>query len=68
MTGIRVVDVADAATFELIPPCADRQFDHRTCDYWENADRGSKASRPALLSAPRTEGDARTNRTANPFA
>src|SRR3954468_2801769 len=67
MAGLRVVDVADAATFELIPPCADPQFDHRTCDYWENADRGSKASRPGLLTGPRTD-DPRSNRAANPFA
>ena len=30
-----------------IPPCADPGFDHRTCDYWEDADRGSKAARLA---------------------
>jgi len=39
----------DTDAFALIPPCADPRFDHRTCDYWEDADRGSKASRPSLL-------------------
>ena len=39
----------DGATFALIPPCADPRFDHRTCDYWEDADRGSKQSRPSWL-------------------
>jgi GNAT superfamily N-acetyltransferase len=35
-----------------VPPCADSRFDHRSCDYWEDADRGSKAFRPAWLTAP----------------
>ncbi len=45
----RIVDVSDDAIFGLVPPCADPRFDHRTCDYWEDADRGSKASRPQML-------------------
>ncbi len=45
----RIVDVTDEAGFGRIPPCADPRFDHRTCDYWEDADRGSQANRPALL-------------------
>lgn len=49
--AIEIVDVGDEPTFRLIPPCADPRFDHRTCDYWEDADRGSKASRPAWLEA-----------------
>ena len=49
MTPIRIVDVADEATFRLIPPCADNGFDHRTCDYWEDAERGSKAARLSWL-------------------
>jgi hypothetical protein len=49
MVEIRIVDVTDEPTLRLIPPCADPRFDHRTCDYWEDADRGSKASRPAWL-------------------
>jgi ribosomal protein S18 acetylase RimI-like enzyme len=51
MTTIRIVDVTDDASFALVPPCADPTFDHRTCDYWEDADRGSKATRPAWLEA-----------------
>ena len=51
MARVEIVDVADEARFELIPPCADASFDHRTCDYWEDADRGSKASRPSWLPA-----------------
>lgn len=47
----RFLDVRDVATFGRIPPCADPRFDHRTCDYWEDADRGSKAARPSWLSA-----------------
>lgn len=49
--AIQIVDVGDASSFGLIPPCADARFDHRTCDYWEDADRGSKASRHAWLEA-----------------
>jgi len=48
----RIIDVVDAEGFGLIPPCADPGFDHRTCDYWEDADRGSKAARLAWLEAP----------------
>ncbi|HEX7492522.1 MAG TPA: hypothetical protein VF337_12545 [Candidatus Limnocylindrales bacterium] len=51
MTKLEIVDVADEARFGLIPPCADPSFDHRTCDYWEDADRGSKGSRPGWLRA-----------------
>jgi hypothetical protein len=49
MPDVRVIDVVDTAAFGRIPPCADARFDHRTCDYWEDADRGSKASRPGWL-------------------
>ena len=42
---IAIVDVTDETTFALLPPCADPGFDHRSCDYWEDADRGSKAIR-----------------------
>jgi GNAT superfamily N-acetyltransferase len=51
MGMIRIVDVTDIAAFERIPPCADPGFDHRSCDYWEDADRGSKAARAAWLKA-----------------
>jgi ribosomal protein S18 acetylase RimI-like enzyme len=51
VTSIRIVNVVDEASFGLLPPCADPSFDHRTCDYWEDADRGSKAARPAWLEA-----------------
>ncbi len=49
--AIRIVDVTDEATFALVPPCADAGFDHRSCDYWEDADRGSKAARASWLRA-----------------
>jgi hypothetical protein len=51
MARVEIVDLTDEARFGLIPPCADPSFDHRTCDYWEDADRGSKASRPSWLPA-----------------
>ena len=49
MARIEIVDVIDEAAFGRVPPCADPAFDHRTCDYWEDAERGSKTSRPAWL-------------------
>jgi GNAT superfamily N-acetyltransferase len=78
--AIRIVDVTDETTFALLPPCADPGFDHRSCDYWEDADRGSKAVRlswidPAAAppapgqSRPRNPfGDDDDERTFNPFA
>ena len=80
--AIRIVDVTDDATFRLLPPCADPGFDHRSCDYWEDADRGSKAARAAWLpgaaappppSAPARPrnpfgGDADEEPAFNPFA
>jgi GNAT superfamily N-acetyltransferase len=67
--AIRIIDVTDEPSFRLIPPCADPGFDHRSCDYWEDADRGSKAARMAWFDpssaapppAPRAP-------AANPFA
>jgi ribosomal protein S18 acetylase RimI-like enzyme len=66
MCAFRIVDVTDADSFGLVPPCADSGFDHRTCDYWEDADRGSKAARSAWLEgAPKPSPK---TRPANPFA
>jgi GNAT superfamily N-acetyltransferase len=52
VTALRILDIGDDPDFRRIPPCADPRFDHRTCDFWEDADRGSRASRPAWLTAP----------------
>jgi hypothetical protein len=69
MTAIRIADVTDEATFRSIPPCADPGFDHRTCDYWEDADRGSKAARLAWLEgAPPSAASPRPTAADNPFA
>jgi ribosomal protein S18 acetylase RimI-like enzyme len=69
MAPIRIVDVSDRPTFELVPPCADPSFDHRTCDYWEDADRGSKSARASWLEGQRPQAapgpPARTD--VNPF-
>jgi GNAT superfamily N-acetyltransferase len=66
--AIRIVDVTDAPSYALLPPCADPGFDHRSCDYWENADRGSKAARASWLEpAPQPEPRAAAT-AANPFA
>lgn len=66
--SVRIVDVTDPASFELIPPCADPAFDHRTCDYWEDADRGSKAHRASWLEAGSPPPAAPASLAGNPFA
>ena len=66
--AIKFVDVGDEASFGLIPPCADARFDHRTCDYWEDADRGSKASRPAWLDVAAPRRSPAQALSENPFA
>ena len=65
---VRIVDVGDEASLALIPPCADARFDHRTCDYLEEADRGSKASRPAWLEPVPVTRAAAPALADNPFA
>ncbi len=64
--AIRIVDVRDEDAFALVPPCADAGFDHRSCDYWEDADRGSKAARASWLSAAAPAPVAK-QRSRNPF-
>src|SRR5258707_482116 len=49
MEAIRVIDVVDDEGFRRIPPCADPGFDHRSCDYWEDAATGSTAAPPSWL-------------------
>ena len=68
MGTITILDVTDPATFGRIPPCADPGFDHRSCDYWENAEHGSKAARLSWLqpSAEREAEPARKAPPANP--
>ncbi len=67
--SVRIVDVTDDASFRLVPPCADPGFDHRSCDYWEDAERGSKAARLAWLEPARAaETTPRPGPADNPFA
>jgi hypothetical protein len=66
MARIEIADLADVARFGLIPTCADPAFDHRTCDYWEDADRGSKASRPSWLPPARGSSGVSTGSSAGP--
>jgi len=68
MADIRIVDITDAAGFDLIPPCADPGFDHRSCDYWEDAAHGSKAARLAWLKTGAAPPDRAVGRPPNPFA
>src|SRR5712691_2914670 len=71
MGTIRILDITDAATFGRIPPCADPGFDHRSCDYWEDEARGSKAARLSWLASPAgasaSGGEASLARPTNPF-
>ena len=69
MATLRIVNVADLEAFRLLPPCADPGFDHRSCDYWEDADRGSKAARSSWLEAvPAPAPASRPAVADNPFA
>jgi GNAT superfamily N-acetyltransferase len=65
---IRIVDIRDADGFGRIPPCADPGFDHRSCDYWEDADRGSKAARLSWWDPSAAPTPAPRPAQANPFA
>jgi ribosomal protein S18 acetylase RimI-like enzyme len=67
VAAIRIVDVTDEAAFRLIPPCADPGFDHRTCDYWEDSARGSKAARLSWLEAGSATAATPPSRPRNPF-
>jgi len=63
-----VLDITDTETFGRLPPCADPRFDHRSCNYWEDDVRGSKAARSSWwqVSAPAPEPRSRP-RSDNPF-
>lgn len=74
--AIRIEDVVDETSFGLVPPCADPSFDHRSCDYWEDADRGSRSARaiaPAAVPRPPARphnpfgGDEANEPAVNPF-
>jgi GNAT superfamily N-acetyltransferase len=65
---IRIVDVTDDTSFRLLPPCANPGFDHRSCDYWEDADRGSRAARSSWLKATPLPAPDAPRRPRNPFA
>ena len=62
--------MSDESVFGRLPPCVDPRFDHRSCDYWEDGARGSKAARPALWrSRPQPHlADQGTPEPDNPFA
>ncbi|HJW22220.1 MAG TPA: hypothetical protein VJ506_07325, partial [Candidatus Limnocylindrales bacterium] len=68
MSQLRIVDVTDEARFRALPPCADPSFDHRTCDYWEDDVRGSKAARSSWLSSAPAAPAPRPSVADNPFA
>ena len=68
---IVILDVTDDSSFGRIPLCVDPGFDHRSCDYWEDPDRGSRAARLDWLqpAAPSTSSadSAPRQAPANPF-
>jgi hypothetical protein len=65
---LRTIDVTDEATVRALPPCADPRFDHRSCDYWEDADRGARMARPSWLSSEAPPPPPRADLSDNPFA
>lgn len=67
MTAIRILDVTAITGFARIPRCVDPGFDHRSCDYWEDDRRGSKAARLSWLE-PGAPPPPEPARVANPFA
>jgi hypothetical protein len=67
MPELRVVDIRDRDGFARIPPCADPGFDHRSCDYWEDADRGSKAARSSWWEASSAPAPPPPATSDNPF-
>ena len=66
MKALRIVDITDAESFRLVPPCADPGFDHRSCDYWEDGDRGAKAARLSWWD-PGAAAPAERPKASNPF-
>jgi ribosomal protein S18 acetylase RimI-like enzyme len=64
---IQILDITDEAGLRRMPPCVDPGFDHRTCDYWEDERRGSKASRLSWLE-PTPPPPPQPERPFNPFA
>lgn len=67
--GIHILDVDGEGTIELLPPCADPGFDHRSCDYWEDEVRGSKAARSSWLDVTSPPPKPKPKRRSdNPFA
>lgn len=68
MPEVRIVDIRDAEGFARIPPCADPGFDHRSCDYWEDGDRGSRAARLSWWDRSATPSPPGRAPSANPFA
>jgi GNAT superfamily N-acetyltransferase len=66
--GYRIRDVTDQAGFDRIPPCADPGFDHRSCDYWEDDQRGSKAARLSWLTGGAPAPAPKPSLANNPFA
>ena len=68
MDDLRTLDVTDEATFSRLPPCADPGFDHRSCDYWEDDLRGSRAARLDWLTPTPQRTEALASGAAhNPF-
>ena len=68
MPNVEIVDITDGARFGLVPPCADPSFDHRTCDYWEDADHGAKTPRSGWLRGGASGMSSHSAPAGNPFA
>ena len=68
MPEITIIDVRDAKGFARIPPCVDPGFDHRSCDYWEDGDRGTRAARLSWWDPAAPQAVPPPVQNANPFA
>ncbi|MEO8469004.1 MAG: hypothetical protein ABI573_04985 [Chloroflexota bacterium] len=68
MPDITIIDIRDAEGFARIPPCVDPGFDHRSCDYWEDGDRGSRAARLSWWDPAAPPVPAAPAANSNPFA
>lgn len=66
--AVEILDITDASSFELLPPCALARFDHRSCDYWEDEVRGSKSARPSWWQAGSPTPEPKPAPPDNPFA
>jgi len=50
--GFELIGIETADELALVPPCTRADADHATCTWWEDADRGAKATSASLSTTP----------------